>query len=230
MTELQADAAGNGQLAEAPVVPETVAPQQAAAEAARPVGDPVVLGLLIFALGGTVLGISLLGYVPAAVQGASIMPIVYAATGLGLLITTVWAAAIGQTFVATVLGAFACFWISYAALVLGLTHNWYAIPANDITHTVAQFLIAWAVVIFMLVVVSLRIPLIFTLILTAGDIAVVLLIIGTLNSSTGIDHAGAVFVLLFSVLGYYAYLSTAIVSVGGKPLPMGAPALSMFGK
>ncbi len=80
-------------------------------------GDPVPLGLLVFALGSTVLGISLLGYVPLAVQGNTIMPIVFAATGLGLLITTTWAARIGETFVATVLGAFAAFWISYAALV-----------------------------------------------------------------------------------------------------------------
>ena len=113
MTEVTSDAAGSdSQLLEA----ENVQSASGAALA----GDPVVLGLLVFALGATVLGISLIGYVPAAIQGASIMPIVYAATGLGLLVTTVWASALGQTFVATVLGAFACFWISYAAMVLGL--------------------------------------------------------------------------------------------------------------
>jgi len=37
---------------------------------------------LIFSVGGTVLGISLLGYVSAAAQGGSVMPIIYAATGL----------------------------------------------------------------------------------------------------------------------------------------------------
>ena len=35
-------------------------------------GDPVPLGLLVFALGSTVLGISLLGYVLQAGQGALI--------------------------------------------------------------------------------------------------------------------------------------------------------------
>ena len=80
----------------------------------------------------------------------------------------------GETFVATVLGAFAAFWISYAALVIGLAHNWYAIPP------------------------------------------------------TAIQHAGAVFVLVFAALGYYGYLGTAIVSVGGKPLPFGKPALSLL--
>src|SRR5580692_6877432 len=91
---------------------------------------------------------------------------------LGLLVTTVWAAALGQTFVATVLGAFACFWISYAALVLGLAHNWYGIPPTAILHTIGQFLIAWDIVIFMLFLVSLRIPLLFSLILGAGVVGV----------------------------------------------------------
>jgi succinate-acetate transporter protein len=191
-------------------------------------GDPVPLGLLVFALGSTVLGISLLGYVPLAVQGNTIMPIVFAATGLGLLITTTWAVRIGETFVATVLGAFAAFWISYAALVIGLAHNWYAIPPTAILHTIGEFLIAWDIVIFMLFLVSLRIPLLFSLILGAGVVGVTLITIGVLESSAGIQHAGAVFVLVFAALGYYGYLGTALVSVGGKPLPFGKPALSLL--
>jgi hypothetical protein len=49
-----------------------------------PGADPAVLGLLVFSVGGTVLGVSLLGYVSAAAQGGSVMPIVLAATGLGV--------------------------------------------------------------------------------------------------------------------------------------------------
>jgi hypothetical protein len=37
-----------------------------------------------------------------------------------------------------------------------------------------------------------------------------------------------VFVLVFAALGYYGYLGTAIVSVGGKPLPFGKPVLSLL--
>jgi succinate-acetate transporter protein len=222
VTEVQADTSGE-KIPEAPPAPaeEMVA--------APPAGDPVPLGLLVFALGSTVLGISLLGYVPLAVQGNTIMPIVFAATGLGLVVTTVWAAALGQTFVATVLGAFACFWISYAALVLGLAHNWYGIPPTAILHTIGQFLIAWDIVIFMLFLVSLRIPLLFSLILGAGVVGVTFITIGVLASSSGAQRVGGVFVLVFAALGYYGYLGTAIVSVGGKPLPFGKPALSLLG-
>jgi len=222
VTEVQADL-GDERIPEAPPAPAEEM------SAVAPAGDPVPLGLLVFALGSTVLGISLLGYVPLAVQGNTIMPIVFAATGLGLLVTTVWAAALGQTFVATVLGAFACFWISYAALVLGLTHNWYGIPPTAIVHTIGQFLIAWDIVIFMLFLVSLRIPLLFSLILGAGVVGVTFITIGVLASSTGAQRVGGVFVLLFGALGYYGYLGTAIVSVGGKPLPFGKPALSLLG-
>ena len=215
MAELDASAPG----IDSPVSAQPGPPPAAAYLA----GNPAVFGLLIFSVGGTVLGISLLGYVSAAAQGGSVMPIILTATGMGVLLTAIWAAAQGQTFLATVFGAFAGFWISYSALVLGLTHNWYALPAADVAHTVAQFLIAWAVVVLMLALVSLRIPLAFTLILTSALIAVVLLIIADLNATTSLDRVAGVFVLLFSVIGFYAFLSTGIESVGGKALPLGRP-------
>ena len=122
-------------------------------------------------------------------------------------------------------GAFAGFWISYSALVLGLTHNWYgAAVAADAQHVIAQFLIAWAVLVLMLVLVSLRIPLAFTGILTSALIAVILLIIGDLSTSgASLDKIAGVFVLLFSAIGFYSFLSLGLDSVGGKALPLGSP-------
>ncbi|MBO0825761.1 MAG: hypothetical protein J2P27_18200, partial [Actinobacteria bacterium] len=192
MTDVQTG--GNTQVRQAEVASTTAS-----------AGDPVPLGLLVFALGSTVLGLSLLGYVPLAVQGNTIMPIVFAATGLGLIVTTVWAIALGETFTATVLGAFACFWLSYAALNIGLTHNWYGIPPAAIEHTVGQFLIAWDIVVFMLFLVSLRIPLLFSLILGAGVIGVTFITIGVLAPSSAMQRLGGVFVLVFAALGYYGY-------------------------
>ena len=46
------------------------------------------------------------------------------------MIAAVWAAALGQTLVACIFGLFAGFWLSYAVLVLGLNHDWFAIPAE----------------------------------------------------------------------------------------------------
>ena len=204
-------------------VPETA--EQVAADA--PSADPAVLGLLAFSAGGTVLGISLLGYVSSAAQGGSVMPIVLAATGLGVFITTIWSAMIGQTFVAAVFGAFTGFWWSYAALVLGLTHNWFAIPTSQVSHTVAQFLFAWAVVILCLAIVSTRVPSAYTAILTSALIAVCLLIAGTLDGSTVPTRIAGVFTLIYSAIGFYAFIAQGMPSVGGTPLPLGPPCANM---
>ncbi|HEY1322373.1 MAG TPA: GPR1/FUN34/YaaH family transporter, partial [Streptosporangiaceae bacterium] len=87
--------------------------------AASPAADPAALGLPCFIMGAVALGLTLVGAVPARAVGAP-LPIILAATGLGLVITTVWAAAIGQTAVASVFGIFAAFWLSYFVLVTGL--------------------------------------------------------------------------------------------------------------
>jgi succinate-acetate transporter protein len=190
--------------------------------------DPAVFGLLAFSVGGLVLGISLLGYVSSAAQGGSVMPIILAATGLGVFLTTIWCAMLGQTFVAAVFGAFTGFWWSYAILVIGLTHNWFGIPASQVQHTVAQFLFAWAIVIVCLVLVSTRVPSVYTAILTSALVAVVLLIIGTLSTSTGLTRAAGVFTVVYAGLGFYAFVAQGMASVGGTPLPLGTPVATML--
>ena len=60
------------------------------------------------------------------------------ATGLGLVISAIWAAALGQTLVACIFGLFAGFWLSYAVLVLGLNHDWFAIPAGGRRPTASR--------------------------------------------------------------------------------------------
>jgi len=223
MTEVQSEAAGsNAHRAEVQPEESVQAPLLA--------GNPAVLGLIVFATGSLVLGISLLGNVPLAVQPGTVQPIVYAGTGLLLLVSTWWAASLQQTFVATILGTFAGFWLSYTAMVLGLTHNWYAIPPADIPHTLGQFLIGWDAAIFMLFLVTLLLPLIYSLILGAGTVGVALLAAAVLGTSSGLYRAGGVFVIIFALLGYYAYLSGALESVGGKALPLGKPVASWFSK
>src|SRR5216683_4204385 len=94
MAEPLASTSGTVSPASAPPAPSPAAAYMA--------GNPAVFGLLIFSVGGTVLGISLLGYVSAVAQGGSVMPIILTGTGMGVLLTAIWAAAQGQTFLATV--------------------------------------------------------------------------------------------------------------------------------
>jgi succinate-acetate transporter protein len=185
-------------------------------------GDPSILGLPIFVAGSVALGLALVGYVPAA-AGGSALPIILAATGLGLIVSAVWAAAIGQTLVACIFGLFSGFWWSYAVLVLGLNHNWFAIPAANVTHSVALFQITWAIVMAALTIATLRLPVAFTAVIALVVLALVLLIIGTLDTSTSATKAAGYVVFVFAALGTYLFLSAASAATGGKAYPLGRP-------
>src|SRR6266542_4293934 len=121
--------------------------------------------------------------------------------GLGLLVATLWSASLGQTMVAGVFGLFTGFWLSYAALLLGLNHNWYVIPTPNVERSIALFLITWAVVMFALTVASVRLPLAYTLVFALVVVALVLLIFGTLNADTTLNKAAGYVVLAFGALG-----------------------------
>ncbi|MDX6452492.1 MAG: uncharacterized protein QOH16_2541 [Gaiellaceae bacterium] len=187
-----------------------------------PAGDPAILGLPIFAAGSVALGLALVGFVPAAAVG-SVVPIVLAATGLGLLIATIWSASVGQTMVAGVFGLFAGFWLSYAVLLLGLNHNWFAIPAANVNRSIELFLITWAVVMFTLTVASVRLPLAYTVVFALVVIALVLLIFGTINGDATLNKAAGYVALAFAALGLYLFLATASIATGGRSYPLGQP-------
>ena len=197
---------------------------QHAAEAAVPAvtGDPSLIGLPSFIVGSVALGLVLVGYVPAAAVGAS-LPVIVAATGLGLVIAAVWSAAVGQSAVAGVFGIFAGFWLSYGMLVLGLTHNWFAIAAADALDTQGLFLISWLVVIGMLTLATLRLPIAYTVLFALIEVALVLVLIGTLQQSAGTLKVGGVVVFVFAAVGVYLFFSSASTATGGKALPLGQP-------
>lgn len=197
---------------------------QHAAEAPAPAvtGDPSLIGLPSFIAGSVALGLVLVGYVPAAAAGAS-LPIIVAATGFGLAIAAVWSAAVGQSAVAGVFGIFAGFWLSYGMLVLGLTHNWFGIVAKDVVDTQALFLISWLVVIGMLTLATLRLPSAYTALFALIEIALVLVLIGTLQGSASVLKVAGVVVFVFAALGVYLFFNAASQATGGKALPLGPP-------
>jgi uncharacterized protein len=204
--------------------PTSTAAPPAPARAPAATGDPAILGLPIFAVGSVALGLALVGYVPAA-AAASALPIIMAATGLGLLVSAIWAAALGQTMVACIFGLFSGFWWSYAALVLGLNHNWFAIPAGDVQHSVALFQISWAVVMAALTIATLRLPRAFTAVVGLVVLALIFLIIGTLGPSDTFTKLAGYVTLIFAALGGYLFLGAASVATGGRPYPLGDPVL-----
>src|SRR5215468_9235363 len=209
--------------------PATVPEAPAAAPVVGPLaGDPSIFGLGSFIVGSIALGLSLVGAVPVGVLGAPIA-IILAATALGLLMATVWCAALGQSAVAAVFGIFGTFWLSYAVLVLGLDHNWFAITATAVLATVKLFLVAWLVVMLMLTLTTLRLPAAFTAVFALVSLALLLLLIAFANASplgvpsTGLLKTAGYVVLVFAAIGVYLFYDAAQAGTGGKRVPLGNP-------
>jgi len=190
--------------------------------APAPAGDPAILGLPIFVVGSIALGLSLVGYVPDAAGGV-IVPVIFAATGLGLVISTVWAAALGQTMVASIFGLFAGFWLSFSILVLGLFHNWLLIPAASVNKSIALFLISWSIVMAALTLATLRLPVSYTAVVALVVLALVLRTIAVLNTDASLSKAAGYVVFLFAALGVYLFLNAADTATGGGGYPLGPP-------
>lgn len=190
-----------------------------------PVGDPALIGVPTFIVGATALGLVLTGYVPTDAVGASIA-IILPATGLGQLIAAIWAATLGQNAVAAVFGIFTGFWFSYAALVLGLIHGWFGISDEAAVATQGLFLIAWLVTIGLLTLTTLRLPAAFTLLFGLIDVALALVLYGTVSGSTAATTAGGYVVFSFTAVGVYMFAGALSAATGGRPLPLGRPVLS----
>jgi succinate-acetate transporter protein len=193
-------------------------------------GDPSMLGLASFIAGSVALGLGLVGVVPFGVLGAP-LAIILAATPQGLLLAAIWSAALGQSAVAAVFGIFGTFWLSYAVLVLGLDHNWFAIAVTAVIATVKLFLVTWLVIIVMLTLATLRLPSAFSVLFALIDLALLLLFLAFVQASaagvpsSGLLKAGGWIVLVFAALGVYLFFGAASAGTGGKSLPLGHPLL-----
>lgn len=185
-------------------------------------GSPAAVGVPTFVVGSIALGLVLVGYVPADAVGAS-MPIVFAATGIGQLVACVWGIALGDTVTASIFGIFSGFWLSYAGLVLGLTHNWFGITAKAAMHTQALFLVSWLVVVVVLTMATVRLPLAFTAIFGLIDVALALTLAGTVTGSTVLLQAAGLSVFAFAAVGVRVYLATMSAALGGPAVSLGAP-------
>src|ERR1700723_2396298 len=168
-------------------------------------GDPSIFGLGSFIAGSVALGLGLVGVVPVGVLGAP-LAIILAATALGLLMAAVWCAALGQSAVAAVFGLFGTFWLSYAVLVLGLDHNWFAIAATAVLATVKLFLVTWLVIVVMLTLATLRLPSAFTALFALVALALLMLLLAFAEASplgvpsSGLLKTGGYVVLVFAAL------------------------------
>jgi uncharacterized protein len=190
-------------------------------------GDPQLVAAPVFTIGSIALAFQLTQYVSPVALGTP-LAIILGTTGLFLLVSTIWAAGVGQSFVACFAGTFGGFWISYGILVLALQHDWFKIPVGDVGRTVAIFAIAFAAFFFFLTLASLRLPIIYTAIF--GLVVVALCFVAAAYLKTPIDldllKVAGYIVFVFAGLGMWLSWTVMNLSLGGPVFPpLGPPVI-----
>jgi succinate-acetate transporter protein len=206
-----------------PSEPARLVPPAELAVVPRLAADPAMLALPSFIVGSVAFALVLIGVVPAGVVGAS-MPIVLAAS-LGLFLATIWSARIGESAPAGIFGIVGSFFLSYAMLVLGLTHNWFGVTPAAVVDTQKLFVISWIVIVTMLVLATLRLPLVFTALFAIVDIALVVNLLAIIQNSATLTKTAGYIALAFSALAAYLFFDSASKATGGQELPLGPPIL-----
>lgn len=190
---------------------------------AEPVeGNPGLIGLPLIIPGALGLGAANTGLVSTS---AAAVPILVSATAVGLLITTIWSAALRQNVNATIYGTFFGFYGSYAVLALGLTHGWFGIAASDVRQTTTLWLASWLLVIGLLTVLTLRLPRLYPAVLAIVDVVLVLLIIGNQTGSVLANRTAGWLVFVFVAVVIYFYFAALWEELGGRALPLGRPVI-----
>lgn len=188
-------------------------------------GDPLIVGLPIFAVGSLILGMTLIDVFDTATLGG-IVPIIMFATGLFLAVVTVWAAILGQTMVAGITGTFSGFWLSLSGLLLGLANNWYAIPLRGFGDTQEMFFIAWACLFLFLLIPCLMLPLVYPLVVALVVAACALTAASIDAAEPNLLKAAGYVALVFAGLGFLAFVNVGLRAMGSKhPFPPLGPAL-----
>ena len=189
-----------------------------------PAGEPGMLGLPSFIVGTVAIGLISIGVLPAASTG-SILAILLAATAPGLFLAAVWAGVTRQNAAAAVYGIFAGFFFSYAVLQLGVLHRWFGITPASYADTSKAFLIVWMVIVTMLILATLRLPVIFTALFTLVDVTLLLSLLQVIHQSSAMQKATGWTALAVAAVGVYLFIGATLHGTGGKGLPPGKPIL-----
>jgi succinate-acetate transporter protein len=180
-------------------------------------GDPLTLGLPVFAVASLALGMGLLGK-PSGLQ--IVAPLIILTTGLFQLITTCWAILLGQSIVAVIFALFSGFWLTLGSVLIGTQHGWFGVPADGVAAAEQLIFICYATLFTFLFIPCLRLPRIY-------PFTVLLIIIALSLAAAGAFTIAGYLALAFSFLGFWASINVALGSLGAKPFPpLGKPLVS----
>lgn len=222
MTQTYKGSGGSLRVPEPHEFAQPIPAQAPAPVAVKPPVDPGLIGMPAFIVGSLALALVNLEFTPATALFAAI-PIILTATFLGQLVAALWAIRLGEGASAGINFTFAGFWASYAVLSMGLAHNWFLIGPLGIHRTQELFLIAWLAVIGLVLLATLRLPVIFTGLLALVEAAFALSFFGIANLNADLTKASGWVMIAFCAIGGYLFLSAMNVASGGKPFWMGKP-------
>lgn len=212
----------------APGAPNIVTPAlPAQAEPAQVLvsgGDPLALGLMAFALGTLVVGMSTIGVFPATVLGG-VVPIVLGFCAIALFTSTWWSYLLGESLLAATFGTVSGFFFALGALLLGLTHNWYGIAPVDVPAVQEIFYITWFFFFVALIVPFLRFPVIYPITVFFVIALLALAVTALYTGSPTIQVASGAATLMVSFLLFWEWLHVTMTSVGMRKVPPLGPIL-----
>lgn len=190
---------------------------------AVPVGNPALLGLITFLPAGITLGLWFVGYLDTATLGGGMIPITALSAGLFLMIAAIWAGRVAANAVAAIFGVFSAFWSSFAFLLIGATGGWWGITATNLALVERSYLLSFLIVFVLLTLITLRLPLAFTVGFVLVDITFALAYIGVASGSAGLFPLAGIATFLFCVVFAYILADGFGQELGGRPMAMGGP-------
>jgi succinate-acetate transporter protein len=209
---VEADAVRTHAAAEEPVVEAAAAP---------PGGNPALLGLITFLPSGLTLGLWFVGYLDTATLPGGMIPALALSAGVFMLIATVWSGRIGASTVAAIFGVFAAFWLSFAALVTGLTSGWWGITPDGVKSVQSTYLLSFLLVFVLLTLSTLRLPMAFTVGFVLVDLTFLLAFLAVEGTHPNLfDWAGVTTFAFCAVFAYILY-DGFNQDLGAEALPMG---------
>lgn len=165
------------------------------------VADPAPLGLAAFAMTTFVLSVFNADIITDARLKAVVLPLALFYGGLTQLLAGMWEFRNRNTFGALAFSSFGAFWLAFAAYVKYVDPS---LPQNDSYQALGLFLLAWAIFTGYMLIVSLRVSVAVAAVFLTLFVTFVLLCVGTLNTDTGIVHAGGWAGIATAVVAWYA--------------------------
>jgi succinate-acetate transporter protein len=188
-------------------------------------GEPLALGAAAFFIGALTVGMTFIGAFPPAAVGVGV-PVAIFLSGLALTITALWGLFRGETLLTEIFGIVAGLFTSFGILLLGLAHNWFAIPPAAVPAAEGIYFIAFCCWFALLLIPSVKLPFMYTFTIFWVVVSLALAAAGELVAVPELlQGAGAGFLLIALCLA--VFLTNAnTASVGMKPWPpLGQPLL-----